>query len=118
MVACGLQMAHAQEERLNQFGRCRNPTAGAAPWLAREENPIVATKVVRRNSLLAKSRVHALRESTEKYRQSQKNISQPGGSWMEYVLAIYSTYFMVFIHKSKYHSPTKKAYLENWDWEP
>ncbi len=27
---------------------------------------------------------------------------------MEYVLAIYSTYFMVFIHK--YHSPTKKAY--------
>ncbi len=42
----------------------------------------------------------------------------PGGSWMEYVLAIYSTYFMVFIHKSKYHSPTKKAYLENWDWEP
>ncbi len=31
---------------------------------------------------------------------------------MESVLAIYSTYFMVFIHKSKYHSPTKKAYLE------
>ncbi len=38
--------------------------------------------------------------------------------WSTYVLAIYSTYFMVFIHKSKYHSPTKKAYLENWDWEP
>ncbi len=44
--------------------------------------------------------------------------NRTGGSWMEYVLAIYSTYFMVFIHKSKYHSPTKKAYLENWDWEP
>ncbi len=44
MVAYGPQMAHAQAERLNQSGRCRNPTAGTAPWLAREENPNVAVR--------------------------------------------------------------------------
>ena len=60
MVAYGPQMAHAQAERLNQSGRCRNPTAGAAPWLARDRG------------------YTALYESTEKYRQSQKNkFSQP-----------------------------------------
>ncbi len=50
-------MTHAQAERLNSSGRCQNPTAGAAPWLARKQNVNAATKVVGRNSLLTKSEV-------------------------------------------------------------
>ena len=42
-------MVHAQAEHLNKAGRCRNPTAGIAPWFAWKQNANVATKVVRRN---------------------------------------------------------------------
>ncbi len=55
MAVDGAKMEHAQAERLNKAGRCRNPTAGVAPWFAQKQNANVATKVVQRNSLLAKN---------------------------------------------------------------
>ncbi len=57
-------MVHAQAERLNKTGRCRNPTAGVAPWFARKQNANVATKVVQRNPLLAKNQEYLQYEAT------------------------------------------------------
>ena len=64
MVAYGLQMALVQAERLNLSERCRNPTAGVAPWFARKQNANVATKVVQRNPLLAKNQEYLQYEAT------------------------------------------------------